>query len=148
MSHQISLSALLLTLMGLLTVQADAEDKVPKRVLEGTWELVSLARDGKDVQVQKNTRLVVTGDTFVVMVGDRVISSGTNTLDPSKTPAAIDSTYTEGPDKGKSFKGIYKSHGEILTFCRAGSPDQARPTEFKTDADSRRLLSVYRRVTK
>jgi hypothetical protein len=59
----------------------------------------------------------------------------------------VDITYTEGPDKGKTFKGIYELDGDKAKFCRAGSPDDDRPTEFKTKADSNGFDSVYKRAS-
>jgi uncharacterized protein (TIGR03067 family) len=67
-------------------------------------------------------------------------------LDPSKKPKASETAYTQGPDQGKTFKGIYQFDGDTVKFCRAGSPDDATPTEFKTKAGSGRFLAVYRRI--
>lgn len=117
-----------------------------KSETEGTWEIISLERDGKEVKPQKDTKLIVTGATFVVKVGDKVIAAGTGKLDPTKKPKTIDTVYTEGSDKGKSFKGIYQLDGDTLKFCRPGSPDSDRPTEFKTTAGRGGFVSVYRRV--
>lgn len=135
-----------LALVGFLAHQRSAAEDEKKNELEGTWELVSLERDGKDVKIQPDTKLAVTGNKFVVMVGDKVISGGTFKLDPGKNPKAIDSIYTEGPDKGKSFKGIYQLEGKTVKFCRAGTPDKERPAEFKTTAESGGLASVYKRA--
>jgi hypothetical protein len=49
-------------------------------------------------------------------------------------------------NKGKSFKSIYQLDGDILKFCRAGSPDQERPTEFKTTAEKGGFVSVFKRA--
>jgi uncharacterized protein (TIGR03067 family) len=128
---------------GLATAQESPADDAKQ--LQGTWVLVSLERDGKEVKPQKDTKAIITGDKFIIKVGDKVIAGGTSKLDPSKTPKAVDTTYTEGPDKGKTFKGIYQLDGDMVKFCRAGSPEQERPTEFKTTADRGGLLSVYKR---
>ena len=53
---------------------------------------------------------------------------------------------TEGPDKGKTFKGIYELDGDSSKFCRAGTPEQERPTEFKTKAGTGALASAYKRL--
>lgn len=117
-----------------------------KTELEGTWDLVSLERDGKEVKPQKITKAIFTGDKFVIQVEDKVIAGGTFKIDSTQKPKATDAAYTEGPDKGKSFKGIYQIEGDVLKFCRAGSPDQKRPTEFKTKADTGGIASVYKRA--
>jgi hypothetical protein len=78
--------------------------------------------------------------------GDEIIAAGTSKLDPSKNPKALDSTYTEGPDKGKTFKGIYQLDGDTMKFCRPGSPGDERPTEFKSTPGSGAFVSMYKRA--
>ncbi|MBS0263293.1 MAG: TIGR03067 domain-containing protein [Planctomycetes bacterium] len=116
-----------------------------KSELEGTWDLVSLERDGEAVNVQDDTRLVITGNRFEVRVGDKVIAAGMNRLNRELRPATVDATYTVGPDQGHSFKGIYQLDEDTLKFCRGGAPEQERPRAFQTTAENRGLLSVYRR---
>src|SRR5436305_1643584 len=110
-----------------------ADDKTE---LDGTWELVAFERDGKERTPGKDVRAVMAGNKFMVMAGDKVVAAGTTTSDPTKKPKVVDTTYTEGPDKGKTFKGIYQRDGDTLKFCRATAPDQPRPTEFKTSAET------------
>jgi uncharacterized protein (TIGR03067 family) len=126
-----------------VSVGGAAEDA--KTELEGTWDLVALERDGKELQPQKEMKAIITGNKFVVKVGDKVIAGGTFKLDPGKKPKAVDTTYTDGPYKGMSFKGIYQLDGDMVKFCRAGSPEQERPKEFKTKPDTGGLLTVYKR---
>ena len=80
--------------------------------LAGTWALVSGARDGKPVpdDEAKRTRLTVTEQHhFTVSEGSIGTSAtGTFTIDAGATPKTIDSTATDGPDKGKTFLGIYE----------------------------------------
>jgi len=118
----------------------------PKSEFEGTWDLVSVERDGKERPVEKGTQMVTTGNKFVVKAGDKVIAAGTFKLDANKKPKWSDVTYTEGPDKGKTIKGIYEVEGDTSRFCRAGTPEQERPTEFKTKAGTGGLASVYKRA--
>ena len=108
--------------------------------------VVKLEREGKELKVQKDMTAVITGNKFVVKSGDRVVVAGTFKLDTSKKPWANDMTYTEGQDKGKTFKGISKLEGDVVTFCRPTSPDGQRPAEFKTSAEKGGFLSAYRRV--
>lgn len=117
-----------------------------KSELEGTWDLVYFERDGKEVKLQSETKSIFSGDKFVVKRGDQVIAGGTFKLDPSKKPKTLDATYTEGSDKGKTFKSIYQLDGDMLKFCRAGSPDEDRPTEFKTKPDSGQFVSGYKKA--
>ena len=132
------------TLAGLNATADDAQDDL--KAIQGTWDLVYFERDGKEVKLRNDTRAINTGDKFVVKVGDKVIAAGTFKFDASKKPKASETTYTEGPDKGKTFKGIYQLNGDMVKFCRAGSPDQKRPTEFKTKPDSGQFVAVYKRA--
>ena len=135
---------LTLALVGCNATADDAKDDL--KALEGTWDLIYFERDGKEVKLQKDTRAINTGAKFVVKRGDEVIAAGTMKVDPSKKPKASETTYTEGPDKGKTFKGIYQIDGDTVKFCRAGSPDDDWPTEFKTKPGSGQFVAVYKRA--
>lgn len=137
------LSAGLLFVCG-LEFPAQAEEK--SGPFEGTWELTYFERGGQEVKLQAATRLISTGAKFVVKRGDQVIAAGTGSVYPDQKPPASDTTYTEGPDKGKTFKGIYQLEGDKLTFCRAGSPEDDRPAEFKTAPGSNAFIAIYKRV--
>lgn len=134
-----------LALVGFAASQECAGEDA-KSELEGTWHLVYFERDGKELKVQGETQSMFTGDKFVVKRGDKVIAAGTFKLDPSKKPKTLDAAYTEGPDKGKTFKSIYQIDGDLLKFCRAGTPDEDRPTEFKTKPESGQLVSRYKKA--
>src|SRR5437764_1855170 len=132
---------LAVVLLGRNTMADDAKDDL--KALQGTWELIYFERDGKEVKLQNDTKAINTGNKFVVKRGEQVIAAGTIKLDPSKKPKASETTYTEGADKGKTFKGIYQIDGDTIKFCRAGSPDAERPTEFKSKPDSGQFVAVY-----
>jgi uncharacterized protein (TIGR03067 family) len=122
------------------------KDDEPKTELEGTWDLVAIEADGKELKLPKDGRMITTGNKFVLKAGDKTIIAGTFKLDPKKKPKAIDVTYTEGPDKGKSFKGIYEVDGDTVRFCRPLEPDGERPTEFKTKPGTG--AATYKRAKK
>jgi uncharacterized protein (TIGR03067 family) len=135
--------------VGVVGLNAAADDaKTDLEALQGTWELSAFERDGKEVKLEDVTKVTFTVDKFVVKRGDEVVAAGTFKLDPSKKPKVCDTTYTDGPDKGKTFKGIYQIDGDTEKFCRAGLPSGERPTEFKTKPDSGQVLSVYKRLQK
>src|SRR5262249_23849090 len=140
-----AVEALLAVPLAVLSATAD-DAKDDLKALQGTWDLVYFERDGKEVKLRNGTKAIITGHKSVIKVGDKVIAAGTFKLDPSKKPKAVDMTYTEGPDKGKTFKGIYQLDGDKVKFCRPGSPDEKRPKEFKTKAGSRGFVSVYKRA--
>jgi uncharacterized protein (TIGR03067 family) len=80
------------------------------------------------------------------MVSDKVIAGATFQIDPTKKPNSTNATYTEGSDMRKAFKGIYQLDGNMLKVCRAGSPNEERPTEFTTKAGTGQLASAYMRA--
>src|SRR3954469_10872584 len=95
-----------------LAAHREARTEETKSDFEGTWTLVSFERDGKETKLEKETNLVSTGNKFVVKREGKVVVSGTFKFDTTTKPKSVDVTYTEGPDKDKTFKGIYEIDGE------------------------------------
>jgi uncharacterized protein (TIGR03067 family) len=129
------------------SIAADApEDDLDK--LQGTWSLVSAVRDGKDVPDDEvgRTTLVIKGHRFTFPEDTTVGTgpSGTFTIDPSRTPKAIDATPDSGPHKGETWLGIYEIAGDLYKIGFA-PPDKPRPTRFVSEPGSGRLHSVWRR---
>jgi uncharacterized protein (TIGR03067 family) len=140
----IAVVAWVFTLMGVDCRADDVQDDF--KASQGRWDLVYFEREGKEVEWTGRIQTIISPGKFIVKRGDEIIAAGTSTLDPTKNPKTLDSTYTEGPDKGKTFKGIYQLDGDTMKFCRPGSPDDARPTEFKTTPGSSAFVSVYKRA--
>src|SRR5262249_61256368 len=123
-----------------------------KDALQGTWRLVSLelnkqvypAKDLKDGDKPLVVKLVIKGDGYSCDVGKNRLEI-TYKLDPAKQPGAIDLTVTEGPEKGKTYHGIYKVQGDTYTICRNVKPGQDRPTEFGTRTGSGLMMTVWKR---
>jgi uncharacterized protein (TIGR03067 family) len=118
--------------------------------LQGTWSLVSSVRDGHDVPDDEvsRTTLVIKGTAFTFPGDSRVGTGplGTFTIDPSRTPRAIDATPSSGPNKGETWLGIYEITGDLYKVAFA-PPGKARPTRFVSEPGSGRLHSVWRRDT-
>jgi uncharacterized protein (TIGR03067 family) len=87
--------------------------------------------------------LVIKSDQYTVTVGAQT-DKGTVKLDPSKKPKEIDIVGTEGPNKGKTILAIYELDKDTLKVCYDLS-GKARPTEFKTKADTMQFLVTYAR---
>jgi uncharacterized protein (TIGR03067 family) len=140
--------ALLVMMVGLFVAADAPKDDLDK--LQGTWSLVSAVRDGKDVPDDEvsRTTLVIKGDAFTFPEDARVGTgpSGTFTIDPSRTPRAIDATPSSGSNKGKTWLGIYEIAGDLYKVAFA-PPGEARPTRFVSEPGSGRLHSVWRRGT-
>jgi uncharacterized protein (TIGR03067 family) len=116
--------------------------------LQGSWAMVSLEINGEKAPEEevKAARLFVEGGRYTPVFDERIISESF-TLHPELTPKAIDFTYTDGPRKGETVKGIYKLEGDTYVMCRAIKADDARPKEFATRSDSGLALVVWRRTT-
>ena len=114
---------------GLSAVAAD--DKAGKDELEkftGTWQGVSVVRDGKDVPKAEaeKVRLVVMGEKYTLTEGGETIE-GTHKLDPTKTPKEIDAVRTKGPHKGETLRGIYQlERGLVRRLLRRPGKDRPK----------------------
>jgi uncharacterized protein (TIGR03067 family) len=115
--------------------------------LKGTWRSVSYARDGRvvDPDQLKGVVAIFEADGVVTArAGDRIIVRAASTIDPTSSPRAIDLTFTEGDDKGRTSLGIYEIDGDTFRLCRA-TPGQPRPSAFASEPGSGLALMSYRR---
>ena len=143
--------ALVLGIALLASVSADDKADAGKKdsdKLQGTWTFVSMERGGEKVpQGDAGPTITFDGDKFSVKAGDQVLQAGTQTLDPSKKPSAVDAKVAEGEGKGTTMLGIYEIDGDMVKACfdMAG---KKRPTEFKSTAGDGHMLVVLKRAKK
>jgi uncharacterized protein (TIGR03067 family) len=112
---------------------------------EATWRFVAIEVAGQKIPekaFEKDT-LVLKGKRFASFVGGKMVH-GDFKIDPLAKPKTIDIIFTEGPGKGHSQKGIYELDGDTQKICIAG-PDQPRPTEFDTKAESGHIIEILKR---
>src|SRR5262245_15652340 len=111
--------------------KADVEKELKK--FQGTWTVESVESAGKPLAIDLFKGMTVTfeGDKYTVKVGDMVIQTATQKVDPSKSPKTLDGTVADGVGKGTVVLGIYEINGDTFKVCfdEAG---KTRPTEFKT----------------
>jgi len=102
----------------------------PLAELEGAYKAVALTRDGKDeaADLVKSVSLKIAADEFTFSVKDKTFPAKIK-VDAKAKPAAIDIAPSDGPEKGRTFLGIYKvENGElVIAFAERGD----RPTAFK-----------------
>jgi uncharacterized protein (TIGR03067 family) len=124
----------------------DSKDELEK--MKGDWTLVSTETNGNKRTAKdfKEFTRKVSGETYSITIegeeGVQTIGIKITKLDPSKSPKTIDAEMTEGPAKGKSFRGIYKFEDDTQVICLAGS-DKDRPAKFDSKEGT---VTVWKRV--
>jgi uncharacterized protein (TIGR03067 family) len=121
-----------------------ARDDLKK--LQGTWECVSMEREGDVVPPEhfKGSSVVYEDDLATLYRDGEFFRRGIITLDPSKTPKRINTWDLAGPYADDSVPGIYEIDGDTLKICFS-RPKIARPTEFTTKKEPGFLYCVYKR---
>ena len=131
--------------------RADEKPDVAKELkkFQGTWTFESSESGGQKLPADQLKDLVLTfdGAKHTVKNGSEVIQTGTQTIDPSKSPKAIDVTLTDGPMKGAVLLGIYELDGDTLKVC-FDLGGKKRPTEFKSPPGSETFVNVHKRAKK
>lgn len=111
-----------------------AQDKALKE-LEGTYKVTALEKGGKPAPKDLTDSLKVTikGGDFTFKIGDDE-KKAKIAVNSSKKPNTIDIQPADGPEKGKTFPGIFKmDKGEVtLVFTEKGD----RPKEFKSEGEA------------
>jgi uncharacterized protein (TIGR03067 family) len=118
------LSAVFFLLLG----TAVADEAKPE--LTGTFQAVAVTREGKDepASVVSAISLKINGDELIFSVKDKNFPAKFK-VDPKAKPAAIDIAPSEGPEKGRTFLGIYRFEKDELQIAFAERGE--RPTQFK-----------------
>jgi uncharacterized protein (TIGR03067 family) len=116
------------------------------RKFQGTWIITAYTKDGKPDDAMKGAAVTIEGNKFTVKIKDQA-TYGYIKIDGTKSPKSISATYTDGPNKGKTFPGIYKFDGDTLIDCYS-EPGKEPPTEFKSEAGSGWRLIVHKREQK
>ena len=107
--------------------------------------MTTFERDGKKSPEEdlKKMKVIQKGAKWSFHFGDE-ITEGVDKVFPDKTPKSIDSTYSNGPAKGRTVQGIYEISGDTVKYCW-GEPGKDRPKDFTTKADSGFTLMVLKK---
>jgi uncharacterized protein (TIGR03067 family) len=128
----------------------DAKDealKKDRKLIEGTWRIVTLEINGNKVMDGDAHKLSVLNGadgTWSLLSEGKEVAKGTNAFDPTKKPKTIDFTITEGGGKGNMHLGIYELGEKTRKLCFA-QPGKDRPTEFTSTPGSEHILVTFER---
>jgi uncharacterized protein (TIGR03067 family) len=141
---------LVLTAGMLIAADSDAVKK-EKAKLKGTWSVVSLEEEGKKQPFPEGVKMsMVFDDDKLAMqfaFGDKKdTKEATYAIDPAKSPGHLDITLSDGPEKGKTVRGIYVIDKDGFKICWAQKPDNDRPKDFTTKEGSKSVLITLKRV--
>lgn len=147
--HGAQLAALFVGLAVVASVAAEEAAKKDFEQLQGTWIVTGAEQDGKPLDRLQGGKLVVKDQNFHIKTASGTEMKGDLQLEPAKKPKHIDWLHQEGLLREKTWQGIYELDGDDLKLCYAEADSgKDRPGEFKTEADSKRLLIVLKREKK
>jgi uncharacterized protein (TIGR03067 family) len=116
-------------------VAAESEADARKELV-GVWK--GRVDEGATGHVLTITSAIIKGTKD----GKQNLGTGKFKLDLTTKPWCMDATGTKGPQKGRTYLGIYSLEGDTLKWC-VGLPGGDRPTEFTTK-DGQFLLILKR----
>jgi uncharacterized protein (TIGR03067 family) len=148
MSRFLAVTALAFALAAGADDKGGKDAKAELQKFTGSWQGVSVVRDGKDVPKAdaEAIRLVVMGEKYTLSEGGETIE-GTHKLDPTKTPKQIDAVRTKGPNKGETIRGVYQLSDDSFVVSFA-APGKDRPTELKAAGGPGLRVLAFKREKK
>jgi uncharacterized protein (TIGR03067 family) len=115
------------------------------KAFEGTWRFVSLQIQGKAIPAEafQAARLICKGRDFT-SIDSGGTSRGTYAVDTTQSPKTIDATFTDGPNKGQTLRGIYDLKDDTYKVCMSIN-GKDRPKTFESKLGSGHVLEVLQR---
>lgn len=113
--------------------------------LDGKWEAVVAELGGQhiDDEFLSVITLTINNGTCEVHIGGNT-DTGTLKFIPHIVPMAFDITVTDGVNKGKVIKAIYKTAGGFLVVCY-NTVTADRPKTFISNPENQFYLVRYKR---
>src|SRR5262245_54704631 len=113
---------LVLSLVAVCVLSGADTPQPDKKAIAGSWRVVACELEKKllpeSVFKDLDYRFKADGTwTLKGGAGFPKATGGTFMLDPKVSPKTIDLTPTDGPYKGKTFRGIYQLDGDELKAC-------------------------------
>src|SRR5258708_2120986 len=111
-------AALVLT-MFVLAASAHGDDKADQKASVGQWKIEKAELGGVDslAALKEFTLEIPAEGKYTLRAGEKVLETGTVTVDSAKTPKQMDIKATDGPNKGKTILAVYKIDGDTMTVC-------------------------------
>ena len=134
---------LAVALFGTTTAADDKKDPTT-----GKWVIESVTRDGKANDALKGAVREHADGKYTLTPGTdskAPPTTGTHTIDTTKTPATIDIKPKGGTYDGKTLLGIAKLDGDALTVAFA-EPGKDRPTKFESAEGSGVVVAVHKKA--
>lgn len=132
-------SILALALGGIVSVAAGRtqnDDIVVPRELEGSYFALAISKGGKEApdEYRREFSLKIVKNELLFDIKGKKYPATITKIQPKAKPATIDIAPSDGPEKGKTFLGIYTyTNGELmLAFTEKGD----RPKDFTGDDDA------------
>lgn len=140
------LTILLLTGCLLAADTADEANKKDIAKWQGTWAPTSFIKDDQaaPANLLKNIKLTVKGTDYFFET-DQFTERGSYKFNASANPKELDISVSEGPDKGKVYKVIYKVSDDEIVICLEAD-NKNRPKEFHAKAGTTNVLETWNRV--
>lgn len=125
---------------------ASAQPTDEMKASAGKWTVGKATLGGKDItKAFKGVELVLAPDGGYSLTIGGETDKGTVKVDAARTPKEMDIVGTDGPNKGKTIKTIYKLDGDTMTVCYELG-DGPRPTAFESKAGTKVFLAEYKRA--
>ena len=118
-------------------------------MLQGKWRMLSVGKNGNFAEPEDmgsaNITFEITGDAYVVTVGENIVEQGSIKVDTDQDPAHFDQHVSVGEDKGKSHLGLVRIVDGKLQNCQ-GDVDTPRPISFESSDNKSASLAVFERA--
>ena len=124
-----------------------AGDKKAQDELQGKWKVTSMYGNGTEAK-GKGATLVIKGDK-ISLVPDAKPGKERNfkiTLDPTKSPKAIDALALDGGPEGQTILGIYQLKGDTLIWSMSTEAGGKRPTSLEPKQGDKAMILTAERV--
>ena len=114
--------------------------------LTGKWVPTEATYNGEAVSRDRldNALLTIDGQNYTSKYGERT-SEGTITIDETKAPMTMDMLRKRSNGETQTIPAILELKDDTLRICYAFGDNPTRPGEFKSEADSGRLVVTYKK---